>query len=176
MSWCVATSQPKRQAGFSHRPDTSEPIHVPVYMSGAPSPSAVGNSGAHRASIGCVPAASAPGLGPLLPHLHWDLARPRYICARTGPAPATSAPRLGSPLPHLRRNWAHPCHICTGTGLAHATSAPKLGSPTPHPHRDWAHPGHIRTASGRTLFAGTGLTPAASAGRGQARASAAARR
>ncbi len=79
--------------------------------------------------IGPSPATSAPGLGPLLPHLHRDWARRCHICAGigliscqicagTGPIPATSAPGLGSPLPHLRRDWAHLL---------------------PHLRRDWAH-------------------------------------
>ena len=57
------------------------------------------------------------GLGPPLPHLHRDWARPYHI--------------------HLHRDWARRCHICTRTRLAPATSAPGLGSqPYPHLHRD----------------------------------------
>ncbi len=98
-------------------------------------------------------AASASGLGPPLPHLHQDRARPRHICTGTGPA--TSAPGLGSAVPHLHRDRAHPCHICAGIGPTPATSAPGLGPPLPRLHRDWAHPSHVCT--------GTGPTPATSA-------------
>jgi hypothetical protein len=50
-----------------------------------------------------VRAASAPGLGPPLPHLHQDWAHPSRICTGTGPTPPASAPGLGPPRPHLLR-------------------------------------------------------------------------
>jgi hypothetical protein len=63
-----------------------------------------------------IPATSAPGLGPPLPHLHRD---------RLTPA-------------RMRWGWAHPAHICIGTG-AHP---PHLHRDwfTRDLHRDWAHP------------------------------------
>jgi hypothetical protein len=72
---------------------------------------------------GPAPATSAPGLGPTLPHLHRDWARPCHICTGTGPAPATSAAGLGSLLPHLHQHWARPCQICTRSSLGAARSA-----------------------------------------------------
>jgi hypothetical protein len=56
---------------------------------------------------GFAPAASAPGLGAPLRHLHRDWVRPCHICTRTG---------------------AHPCRICAGTGPAPATSAHRDGA------------------------------------------------
>jgi hypothetical protein len=78
-------------------------------------------------SGGLIPPTPAPGLGPPLPHLHWDWAHPCHRCTGAELAPATPAPGLGPPLPHLHRDWAHPRHRCTGTELAPATSAPGLG-------------------------------------------------
>jgi hypothetical protein len=86
------------------------------------------------------PATSAPGLGPPLPHLHRDWARPGHIYTGTRPAPATSA---------------------LGLGLTPSTSAspgPGLGPPC---HRDWARPGHIRTGTGlaaRSSWTRTGFS------------------
>jgi hypothetical protein len=74
-------------------------------------------------------AASAPGLGASVSHLHKDLAHPSNILAGTGHIPATSA-----------GGWAHTCHISTGSRLTPATSAPGLGLFVPHLRRDWAHP------------------------------------
>jgi hypothetical protein len=44
----------------------------------------------------CAPAASVPGLGPPLPHLHRDWARPSHICPRTGLAQPHLPPGPGS--------------------------------------------------------------------------------
>jgi hypothetical protein len=80
-----------------------------------------------------IPATSAPGLGPPLPHLHrdrltparmrWGWAHPAHICIGTGAHP----PHLHRDwfTRDLHRDWAHP-----------ATSAPRPGSPPPHLHRD----------------------------------------
>ena len=56
---------------------------------------------------------------PLLPHVHWDRARPCHICTGTGLTPFhICIAGLGSTLPLLHR----------GTGLTPVTSAPRLGS------------------------------------------------
>jgi hypothetical protein len=78
-------------------------------------------------------ATSAPGLGPLQPHLRRDWAHCSHICTGTGPTAATSAPGLGPLQPHLHRDWAHCSHICAGTGPTRATS--KLGSESRFPCR-----------------------------------------
>ena len=57
-------------------------------------------------------ATSAPGRGPLLPHLHRDWAHSRHICTGTEPTLATSAPGRGPLLPHLHRDGAHSRHLC----------------------------------------------------------------
>ncbi len=58
-------------------------------------------------------AASAPGLGSPLPHLHRDWARPRRICTGIGLAPATSG--------------AHRCHILHRDRAAHLFDAVLVG-------------------------------------------------
>ena len=83
-----------------------------VWRPWAQSPQAAGRHEAkcpprgHRAHpLGYTPAASAPGLGSPLPHLHRSWACPCHTCTRAGLTPATSA---------------------HGTGLAPATSAPGM--------------------------------------------------
>ena len=67
---------------------------------------------------------SASGLGPPLPHLRRDWARPCHICAGTGRTPVTSFAHSG------------PCHACTpaphGLRSPHGVPVPSQHSAAPH--------------------------------------------
>jgi hypothetical protein len=89
-----------RRSGYRHRPMLQRGC-TSAMRSRATGKRAPSQSSQASASAGTVAAAtSAPGLGPLVPHLCRDWGHSCHICAGTGATRATSAPGLG-PLAQL---------------------------------------------------------------------------
>jgi hypothetical protein len=91
-----------RRSGYRHRPVLQRGC-TSAMRSRAIGKRALSQSSQASVSAGTVAAAtSAPGLGPLVPHLCRDWGHSCHICAGTGATRATSAPGLG-PSPSWHR-------------------------------------------------------------------------